>query len=64
MLKIFSSVILMSFSLVSLINFFEDKLIYHNFYKSFYLVMIVLICAAIYLLPVRISGLLEIKNFN
>jgi len=64
MLKIFSSVILMSFSLVSLINFFEDKLIYHNFYKSFYLVMIVLICAAIYLLTVRILGLLKNKNFN
>jgi len=58
------SVIIMSLFLYFLINFFEDKLIYTNHYKSFYLIMIVAITAGIYLLSVRLLGVFKIKNFN
>ena len=54
----------MSFLLYFLINFFEDKLIYSNYYKSFYLIMIVGLAAAIYLLSARLLGVFKIKNFK
>ncbi|MDB9760825.1 murein biosynthesis integral membrane protein MurJ [Pelagibacteraceae bacterium] len=47
-----------------LINFFEDKLIYTNYYKSFYLIMIVGLVAAVYLLSARLLGVFKIKNFK
>jgi putative peptidoglycan lipid II flippase len=58
------SVIIMSLFLYFLINFFEDKLIYTNHYKSFYLIMIVALTAGIYLLSARLFGVFKIKNFN
>jgi len=63
-IKTFISVTIMSLFLYFLINFFEDKLIYTNHYKSFYLIMIVAITAGIYLLSVRLLGVFKIKNFN
>ena len=63
-IKTFISVTIMSLFLYFLINFFEDKLIYTNHYKSFYLIMIVGFTAAVYLLSARILGVFKIKNFN
>jgi len=62
--KIVISVVIMSLVLYFLINFFEDKLIYTNYYKSFYLIMIVGLAATIYLFSARLLGVLKIKNFK
>jgi hypothetical protein len=53
----------MAFALYYFINFFEDKLVYSNYYKSFYLIMIIVLNAGIYLLLARLLGALKIKNF-
>ena len=63
-IKTVISVVIMSVLLYFLINFFEDKLIYTNYYKSFYLIMIVALTAAIYLLSARLFGVFKKKNFN
>ena len=63
-IKTVISVVIMSLLLYFLINFFEDKLIYTNYYKSFYLIMIVGLAAVIYLLSARLLGVFKIKNFN
>jgi len=63
-IKTIISTVIMSLLLYSLINFFEDKLIYTNYYKSFYLIMIVGLVAVIYLLSARLLGVFKIKNFN
>jgi putative peptidoglycan lipid II flippase len=63
-IKTIISGVIMSLLLYLLINFFEDKLIYTNYYKSFYLIMIVGLAATIYLLSARILGVFKIKNFN
>jgi putative peptidoglycan lipid II flippase len=63
-IKIIISVTAMSLVLYFLINFFEDKLIYANYYKSFYLIMIVSIGATMYLLSARLLGVFKIKNFK
>ena len=63
-IKILISVAIMSLALVFLINFFEDKLIYTNYYKSFYLIMIIGLVATIYLLIARLLGIFKIKNFK
>ena len=55
---------LMSLILYYLINFFEDKLIYTNYYKAFYLIMIIGLVAVIYLLLARLLGVFKIKNFK
>ena len=62
--KTLISVAIMSFTLYFLINFFEDKLIYTNYYKSFYLIMIIGIVSIIYLLVARLLGVFKIKNFK
>ena len=62
--KIVISVVIMSLVLYFLINFFEDKLIYTNYYKSFYLIMIVGLATTIYLFSARLLGVLKIKNFK
>jgi putative peptidoglycan lipid II flippase len=62
-IKTITSAVIMSLLLYFLINFFEDKLIYTNYYKSFYLIMIVGLVATIYLLSARLLGVLKIKNF-
>jgi len=54
----------MSLMLYFLINFFEDKLIYTNYYKSFYLIMIIGLTATIYLALARLLGVFKIKNFK
>jgi len=62
--KIIISTVIMSILLYFLINFFEDKLIYTNYYKSFYLIMIVGLVATIYLLLTRLLGVFKVKNFE
>ena len=64
LIKTIISVVIMSLLLYFLINFFEDKLIYTNYYKSFYLIMIVGLVAAIYLLSARLLGVFKVKNFK
>tara|TARA_B110000967_G_scaffold12427_1_gene12093 strand:+ start:68 stop:1594 length:1527 start_codon:yes stop_codon:yes gene_type:complete len=63
-IKTIFSVVIMTLLLYFLINFFEDKLIYTNYYKSFYLIMIVGLSATIYLLTARLLGVFKIKNFK
>ena len=63
-IKTVISVIIMSLMLYFLINFFEDKLIYTNYYKSFYLIMIIGLTASIYLALARLLGVFKIKNFK
>ena len=63
-IKTLISASIMGLFLYFLINFFENKLIYANYYKSFYLIMIVALAATIYLTSARILGVLKIKNFN
>jgi putative peptidoglycan lipid II flippase len=64
LLKVFISLAIMTLTLYYSINFFEDKLIYNNYYKSIYLIMIVILAAGIYLLLARLLGVLKIKNFT
>jgi len=63
-LKTVISAVIMSLALYFLINFFEDKLIYTNYYKSFYLIMIIVLAATIYLLSARLLGIFKSKNFK
>ena len=63
LIKILISLIIMTIVLYYSINFFEDKLIYSNYYKSFYLIMIIVITAGIYLLLTRLLGVFKIKNY-
>jgi putative peptidoglycan lipid II flippase len=63
-IKIVISVVIMSLVLYVLINFFEDNLIYNNYYKSFYLITIIGIAATAYLLSARLLGVFKIKNFK
>jgi putative peptidoglycan lipid II flippase len=63
LMKIVISLIIMTLALYYSVNFFEDKLIYSNYYKSFYLIMIVVLAAVIYLLSARLLGLFKVKNF-
>ena len=63
-LKIIFSALLMSFVLFYGINFFEDKLIYTNNYKSIYLIIMISLVAIIYLMSCYIFGLLKIKNYK
>jgi len=63
-IKTITSVAIMSLLLYFLINFFEDKLIFTNYYKSLYLIMIVGLAAAMYLLSARLLGVFKIKNFK
>ena len=62
--KILLSAVMMSLILYFLINFFEDKLIYTNYFKSIYLIMIVVLAGSIYLLSTRILGIFKIENFK
>jgi putative peptidoglycan lipid II flippase len=64
MVKILISSLIMSLGLFYLISFFEDKLIYNNYYKSFYLIMIIILTTCVYLLLTRLLGVLKIKNFK
>ena len=64
LIKTIISVVIMSLLLYFLINFFEDKLIYTNYYKSFYLIMIIGLASTIYLLLVRLLGVFKIQNFK
>ena len=62
--KTLISVVVMSLVLWLLINFFEDKLIYTNYYKSFYLIVIIGLTATIYLLCARMLGVFKLKNYK
>jgi putative peptidoglycan lipid II flippase len=63
LLKIVISLVIMTLILYYSINFFEDKLIYSNYYKSIYLIMIIILTAGIYLLLARLLGVFKIRNF-
>jgi putative peptidoglycan lipid II flippase len=63
-IKVLISSLIMSLGLYYLLGFFEDKLIYSNYYKSFYLIMIIILATSAYLLLVRLLGVLKIKNFK
>ena len=62
--KILVSSLIMGLGLYYLLSFFEDKLIYNNYYKSFYLIMIIILIASTYLILVRLLGVFKIKNFK
>ena len=62
--KILISSLIMVLGVYYLLSFFEDKLIYSNYYKSFYLIMIIALVASVYLLLVRMLGVLKVKNFK
>ncbi len=64
LIKIVISLTIMTLVLFYFINFFEDKLIYSNNYKSFYLIIIVTSVAGVYLLSTRLLGLFKLKNFR
>tara|TARA_B110000211_G_scaffold107456_1_gene124664 strand:- start:4081 stop:5607 length:1527 start_codon:yes stop_codon:yes gene_type:complete len=64
LIKMLISLIIMTLMLYYSINLFEDKLIYYNFYKSFYLIIIITLAAGIYLLSARLLGVFKIKNFK
>ena len=64
LLKIIFSTLIMSFVLYYGINFFEDKLIYTNNYKSIYLLFMIGLVATIYLISCYLFGLLKIKNYK
>ena len=63
LLKIVISLVIMTLALYYSINFFEDKLIYNNYYKSIYLIMIIILMAGIYLILARLLGVFKLKNF-
>ena len=63
-LKIILSTIIMSFALYYGIDFFEDKLIYDNNYKSIYLLIVISLVTTIYLISCYLFGLLKIKNYK
>jgi putative peptidoglycan lipid II flippase len=62
--KIVTSSLFMSLGLYCLLSFFEDKLIYGNYYKSFYLIMIIFLATSTYLVITRLLGVFKIKNFK
>ena len=64
LIKMLISLIIMTLMLYYSINLFEDKLIYYNLYKSFYLIIIIILAAGIYLLSTRLLGVFKIKNFK
>ena len=63
-LKIILSTTIMSFAFYYGIDFFEDKLIYDNNYKSIYLLIMIGLATAIYLISCYLFGLLKIKNYK
>ena len=63
LIKIVISLVIMTFALYSSINLFEDKLIYSNYYKLFYLIIVIILNAGVYLLLARLLGVLKINNF-
>ena len=63
LLKVVISLVIMTLALYYSINFFEDKLIYSNYYKSIYLITIIILTAGIYLLLARLLGVFRLKNF-
>ena len=62
--KIVFCTILMSFSLVYLLNYFAVYLDYTYKYKAIYLLIIVSLVASIYLISCNLIGVLKTKNFK
>ena len=62
--KTFISSLIMSLGLYYLLSFFEEKLIYSSQYKSFYLIMTIILSTSAYLLLTRLLGIFKIKNFK
>ena len=63
-IKIIISALIMVTGLYLSINFFEDKLIYSNYYKSFYLIIVIAFSAMVYLIISNLLGVLKVKNFK
>jgi putative peptidoglycan lipid II flippase len=63
-IKIVVSSLIVSLGLYYLLSFFEDKLIYSNYYKSVYLIIIIFLVTSAYLLITRVLGVFKIKNFK
>ncbi len=64
LLKITISALIMVLFLYFSLNFFEDNLIYDNYYKSIYLIIVVVFAAIIFLIFSNLFGVLKIKNFK
>ena len=60
-IKIITSALIMVLFLHFGINFFEDNLIYDNYYKSFYLIMLIVFAAIIFLIISNLLGVLKLK---
>jgi putative peptidoglycan lipid II flippase len=63
-IKIIVSALIMVLFLHFSINFFEDNLIYDNYYKSFYLIIVVTFAAIVFLITSNLLGVLKTKNFK
>ena len=63
LIKIVFSTVIMSIALYYGLDFFEDKLVYHNIYKSIYLIFMIGFMAVIYLISCYFFGVLKIKNY-
>ena len=63
-IKIIFSTILMSLVLHYALALFDDKLLYTNNYKFFYVIFVISLVAAIYLISCNLLGVLKIKNYR
>ena len=63
-LKILLATMLMSFFLYFGLDYFEDKFEYSNKFKLIYLLIMVILSAAIYLIVVWFLGVLNLKSYK
>ena len=63
-LKIIIGTVLMSISLIFLLNHYAEFLVYNYTFKSIYLLLIVIFVAVIYLISCYFSGVLKIRNYK
>jgi Uncharacterized membrane protein, putative virulence factor len=62
--KILLSTFLMSIFLYYGLNYFEDKFVYSNKFKLIYLLIMVGLSSALYLIVVKILGVLNLKSYK
>jgi len=62
--KIIISTTIMSFALFYGLDFYSEKLVYYNNFKSIYLMLIVGFVATIYLISCYLLGVLKVKNYK
>ena len=63
-LKILLSTFLMSIFLYYGLNYFEDKFVYLNKFKLIYLLIMVGLSSALYLIVAKILGVLNLKSYK